>query len=156
MAIMIYMGSKSRIAKDILPIMLKDIGDKYFVDCFCGGGNLIQFADCKNKFASDINKYTIAFLQKIQKDGCSWLPKSEKEFTKEDYKYVKDHKEEFDDAMIGHVAYNLSFGGKFFGGWSHDNAGKDYVKAGYEHAQRQAEKIKDVIFRNCSYSDIYI
>ena len=40
---MIYMGSKARIAKDILPIMLKDIGDNYFVDCFCGGGNLIQF-----------------------------------------------------------------------------------------------------------------
>lgn len=77
---MIYMGSKARIAKDILPIMLKDIGDNYFVDCFCGGGNLIQFANCKNKIASDINPYTIAFLQRIQTEGCDWLPKNNKEY----------------------------------------------------------------------------
>ena len=35
---MIYMGSKNRIAKEILEIMLKDIGDNYFIDAFCGGG----------------------------------------------------------------------------------------------------------------------
>lgn len=32
-----YMGSKRRIAKYILPIMLDDIGDNYFVDLFTGG-----------------------------------------------------------------------------------------------------------------------
>ena len=35
---MIYMGSKNRIAKEILEIILKDIGDNYFIDAFCGGG----------------------------------------------------------------------------------------------------------------------
>ena len=58
---MIYMGSKARIAKDILPIMLEGIDDNWFLDLFTGGGNLIQFATCKKKFASDINPYTIAF-----------------------------------------------------------------------------------------------
>ena len=36
-----YMGSKRRIAKYILPIMLKDrIENQYFYDLFCGGGNV--------------------------------------------------------------------------------------------------------------------
>lgn len=150
---MIYMGSKNRIAKEILEIMLKDIGDNYFIDAFCGGGNLIQHAKCKNKIASDINKYTIAFLNKIKED-TSWIPKTEAEFSKEDYIYMKNNKEEFPDFMLGHVGYNLSFGGKWFGGWRSDTTHKDYVKAGYEHALRQAEKISDVTFINVSYDGL--
>src|SRR5574344_1393951 len=152
---MIYMGSKNRIAKEILEIMLKDIGDNYFIDAFCGGGNLIQHANCNKKIASDINKYTIAFLNKIKED-TSWLPKSEVEFTKENYIYIKNNKKEFSDFMLGHVGYNLSFGGKWFGGWCQNDNHKDYVKAGYEHALRQSDKIKDVIFINCGYNELNI
>lgn len=152
---MIYMGSKNRIAKEILEIMLKDIGDNYFIDAFCGGGNLIQHATCKNKLASDVNKYTIAFLNKI-KDDVNWLPTSEADFSKDDYIYIKNNKEEFSDFMLGHVGYNLSFGGKWFGGWRFDTNRKDYVKAGYEHALRQAEKIKDITFINVSYDKLEI
>lgn len=33
-----YVGSKSKISKDLLEIMLKDRGEhQYFVDLFCGG-----------------------------------------------------------------------------------------------------------------------
>ena len=152
---MIYMGSKNRIAKEILEIMLKDIGDNYFIDAFCGGGNLIQHATCKNKIASDTNKYTIAFLNKI-KDDTTWIPTSEADFSKVDYIYMKNNKEKFSDFILGHVGYNLSFGGKWFGGWRFDTNHKDYVKAGYEHALRQAEKIKDITFINISYDKLKI
>ena len=38
-----YMGSKRRIAKDIIPIMLKDRKEgQYFYDLFVGGGNLLE------------------------------------------------------------------------------------------------------------------
>ena len=97
---MIYMGSKNRIAKEILEIMLKDIGDNYFIDAFCGGGNLIQHAWNKNKIASDINKYTIAFLNKIKED-TSWIFKNEAEFTKQDYIHMKNNKGEFEDHVLG-------------------------------------------------------
>ncbi|WP_262499660.1 hypothetical protein [Prevotella amnii] len=38
-----YLGSKRRIAKDILPIILDGMreGD-YFIDAFCGGCNLLD------------------------------------------------------------------------------------------------------------------
>ena len=32
-----YMGSKSRIVKDILPVMLNRYNGNVFVDLFCGG-----------------------------------------------------------------------------------------------------------------------
>ena len=37
-----YMGSKNRIAKEILPIMLKERGQRTWVEPFVGGGNMIS------------------------------------------------------------------------------------------------------------------
>ena len=151
------MGSKARIAKDILPIMLDDIGDNWFMDLFCGGGNLIQFATCKKKFASDINPYTIAFLKTLQVKGTDWLPKTVQEFNRENYMYMKSHKDAFSQAVLGHVGYNLSYGGKWFGGFRADKVGKrDYVAEAYRGAYKQAELIKDVKFACCSYDKVKI
>ena len=74
------MGSKARIAKDILKVMQPDI-DKTgcFVDMFCGGGNLLQFVNAKHIIANDINKYTIMYLSKLYID-YNWLPKNNTEF----------------------------------------------------------------------------
>ena len=151
------MGSKARIAKDILPIMLDDIGDNWFMDLFCGGGNLIQFATCKKKFASDINPYTIAFLKNLQKKGTDWLPKTVYEFSRENYMYMKSHKDAFSKAVLGHVGYNLSYGGKWFNSFRADKVGKrDYVAEAYRGACKQAELIKDVKFACCSYDKVKI
>jgi DNA adenine methylase len=37
-----YMGSKNRIAKYILPIMLKERGQRIWVEPFVGGANMID------------------------------------------------------------------------------------------------------------------
>lgn len=120
----------------------------------------MQFVDCKNKIASDINPYTIAFLQKIQKEGCEWLPKNNKEFTEEDYQYMKTHKEEFDNAILGFVGYSVSFGGCWFQGYSKSKNNKgewrDHINEAYKNACKQAEKIKDVKFVCCSYDELDI
>lgn len=64
-----YMGSKNRISKDILPIILKDriSEEQYYVEPFCGGCNLIDKVK-GNRIASDNNSYLIALYQAI-KDG---------------------------------------------------------------------------------------
>ncbi len=152
---MIYQGSKKLLSKHILPIMLHNRKpNQYFVDLFCGGGNLCQFVD-GNVIANDLNKYSISHLNRIKTD-TSWIPINNKMFTKEDYQYVKNNKSEFEDYFLGHVGYNLSFGGKWFGGWCYNTNQKDYVKAGYEHVLRQAEKIKHIDFYNLSYEDVDI
>ena len=67
-----YMGSKSRIAKYIVPILQKTIDDNNiegYLDCFCGGCNIIDKIKCKHKIASDKNKYLIALLDYVKNDG---------------------------------------------------------------------------------------
>ena len=63
------MGSKSRIAKDIVPIIQKYINDNEitsYIEPFCGGANVIDKIKCKNRIASDINPYLVALLKRVQ------------------------------------------------------------------------------------------
>ena len=53
------MGSKSRIAKYIVPIIQKYIDDtncKYYLEPFVGGANVIDKIKCDTKIGSDKNK----------------------------------------------------------------------------------------------------
>jgi len=55
-----YMGSKTRIAKHILPIILKNRKPgQWYVEPFAGGMNTI-YQISGNSLASDNNKYLIA------------------------------------------------------------------------------------------------
>ena len=70
-----YMGSKARIAKDILPIMKEYLnGSNYFVDAFCGGCNLIDKLDYPNKIANDQNQYLIALFSGLLDGEVDKMP----------------------------------------------------------------------------------
>ena len=67
-----YMGSKSRIAKYIVPIIQKCIDDnglEYYIEPFVGGANVIDKIICKNKSGSDKNEYLIALLDHVARGG---------------------------------------------------------------------------------------
>lgn len=147
---MIYMGSKNRIAKEILPIILKDrvSEEQWYVEPFCGGCNLIDKVK-GNRIASDNNSYLIALYQAI-KDG--WVP--EFDYTEDEYNYVRTHKEE-SPYLTGYFGFALSYGGKWFGGWRRDKQGKrNYVLEAHNNMLKQIPLIKDIIFANCSYFQI--
>ena len=57
-----YLGSKARIIKDILPLMLADMQpDQCFVDAFCGGCSVIgAVPDMYPRIANDNNRYLVA------------------------------------------------------------------------------------------------
>lgn len=62
-----YMGSKARIAKHILPIILKDRKeDQWYVEPFVGGANMIDKVD-GNRIGSDLNKPLVACLDALSK-----------------------------------------------------------------------------------------
>ena len=66
-----YQGSKSRVAKYIVPIIQKAIDDNdihYYLEPMCGGLNIIDKIKCDRKFAYDLNKYLIYLFIHI-KDG---------------------------------------------------------------------------------------
>lgn len=63
-----YMGSKSRIAKYIVPIIQTYVDDysSMYVEPFVGGANVIDKVKAKNKHGFDLNPYLIALLQRVR------------------------------------------------------------------------------------------
>lgn len=83
-----YMGSKSRIAKEIVPIIQDHIDKnniKTYIDPFCGGCNVIDKVKCDIKIASDNHKYLIEMFKNLSQ--IQNLPDF---ITKEEYSNVRD------------------------------------------------------------------
>lgn len=72
-----YKGGKSRIANEILPIMLSTMEPgQTFIDAFCGGCSVIQRVLKEYpRIANDNNPYLIAMLQRLTTDE-QWKPHS--------------------------------------------------------------------------------
>ncbi len=143
-----YMGSKNRIAKDILPIMLKQREkEQWWVEPFVGGANMIDKVK-GNRMGADNNELLICALLNIQHD-TDILPKNNIEFTEQDYKdRAKNHLQ-----IKGFAAFAYSYSGKFWGGWCRDKTGKrDYVKEAYNNAIKQSLLLDDVVFKYSDYN----
>lgn len=100
-----YMGSKRRIAKEILPIILKDRKPgQWYVEPFCGGCNTLELVEGK-RIAGDIHVELIAMYKALQN---GWLPP--KHINEDEYKRImwgRDHK------LKGFAGFTHSFGGKY-------------------------------------------
>lgn len=107
-----YMGSKRRIAKEILPIILKDRQEgQWYIEPFCGRCNSLDKVDGK-RIGNDVNKYLIALLEEMQREDFS-LPF----IGEEEYKRMKENQEQYPDWLLGYAGLQLSFGAKWFGGY---------------------------------------
>lgn len=151
-----YMGSKNRIAKYILPIILKDRKDgQWYVEPFVGGANMIDKVD-GNRIGSDINKYVIEALISIR-DNIDLLPKNNSEFTEEMYNQLRLND---DYRFKGYVGFTASYGGKWLGGWSRTDANaikqRDYVAESYRNALKQSPKLKNSILVSHKYNHLDI
>lgn len=122
-----YMGSKSRIAKYIVPIIQKYINDNdintYF-EPFVGGANVIDKIKCNKKIGSDKNKYLIALLQRVQAGEPLYESVSKELYDKARIAFNNGDTSEFEDWEIGNIGFIASFNGRWFDG--------GYAKPGYE------------------------
>jgi len=150
-----YMGSKNRISKEILPIILKDRKkNQWYVEPFVGGANMIDKVDGK-RIGSDVNEYLIKAL-KIIKNKPEILPKNKNETNEEIYKKVKTLTF-FKKGLTGYYGFALSYAGKWFGGWCRDSAKKrDYVDEAYRNAIKQSPKLKGIKFKISTYDKLKI
>lgn len=143
-----YIGSKRRIAKDILKVILKNRKDEMFVEPFCGGCNLTEFVNGE-RWCNDINNYVVSLFKAIT---CGWIP--HKYVSEDEYKKIKNNKSFYDPALVGYVGFN-SYGAKFFGGYRRDKEGKrDYWDEHYRHLMKQKESLKDIKWTNLHYEDV--
>lgn len=124
---MVYVGSKARIADEILPIILANRKPgQLYMEPFMGGGNVI----CKVKgprWGNDINKPLIE-LYKAVLNG--WRPP--KQLTKTDYRNLKNghHTPE----LIAYAGLIYSFRSKWFGGYEESTT--------YNGVARRSKEIK--------------
>lgn len=157
------MGSKSRIAKYIVPIIQNKI-DAYnietYIEPFCGGCNIIDKILCKNRIASDNQKYLISLYQNL--DKINRLP----EFvTKEHYSEVRycfnNQADRYPDWYVGAIGFLASYNGRFFDG---GYAGLVHTKSGgvrnyYDEAKRnllnQVNDLENIEFRYGDYEELY-
>lgn len=125
-----YMGSKSRIAKYIVPIIQKyidDNGAEIYFEPFVGGANVIDKIKCKYKYGSDKNKYLIALLRHVQSGGKLYESVPKELYDKARKAYNNGDTSEFDDWQIGNIGFLASYNGRWFDG--------GYAKAGYEQTK---------------------
>lgn len=96
-----YLGSKRRIKKHILPIILADRQpNQLYWEPFVGGANTFQ--DVANpRLGSDLNPYLIALLVAVR-DG--WIPPTE--LTEEEYKQIKANPDKYPMEFVGFAGFN--------------------------------------------------
>ena len=153
-----YMGSKARILKHILPIMLFERQpDQWWVEPFVGGGNVIENVWGK-RLGADINPYVIEALILIR-DAPETIPDL---ITEEDYKKLQEERNV--DGLTGIVGFGMSFGSKWFGGYARNKKGmvgdtknmKTQTRRVKDGAIEQSPKLQGCVFVNKSYLELEI
>lgn len=130
------MGSKSRHAKEILPIILNQHDkDMWYIEPFVGGANIMDKVYTTKRVGVDINKYLIAMWNAIL---AGWeVPEY---IDKSLYNKIRSDIGNYPEHLVGWVAHGCSYNGKWFGGF----AGKIITKEG-KHRNYQEECKRDVM-----------
>lgn len=112
-----YMGSKSRIAKDIVPIIQKCIDDNKittYIEPFAGGCNIIDKIKCKTRIGNDSNEYLIDFLNAMQ----NGLNLNSISMDKDTYIDIRNNKEKYPRYMVAIAGILASYNSKWFAGYA--------------------------------------
>lgn len=155
-----YMGSKGRMSKHILPIILRDRTEgQFYVEPFCGGCNMIDKVK-GNRIANDKNPYLIQMWRHLTK---GWNPPRviEKDFYHAVRDSWKQKQEAFPPELIGWVGFTGSYRGLFFGSYSgharSDKTGvRDYIGTAARSILRQVDDLRGVCFLNRDYKDLVL
>lgn len=149
------MGSKNRIAKHLLPIMLAECekhGITKWVEPFVGGANMIDKVPSHyERIGYDLNDHVIHALNGIR-DDVECLPDEISELY---YKSVIGNKP---DGFTSLIRFGASFGGKFENGYARgraaDGTARDYWAETKRNAIKQSPKIQNVQFICDSYENL--
>ena len=162
-----YMGSKARIAKHILPIMLVECekhGITTWIEPFIGGTNMInKVPDSFERIGYDNNKYLIEMYKELQEYG---IQRFNHHISKDLYDKVrnfyngKDLTFKYNDSYVGWVGFMASANGRFFdGGYSGVSQTKvgthrNYIEESIKGLAKGLPSIKTVEFVCDDYSNL--
>lgn len=158
------MGSKNRIAKEILPIILKDRKEnQYYVEPFCGGlGTFDKVTGLR--IANDKNKYLIAMWKGLQANTIRPYEITKELYSKARTEFNNGTNFEFSDFEIGWIGFMGSFNGRFFdGGYSgkypNDRINKngtirDYIDEQIRNTEKQIPLLHGAEFYSFDYQKL--
>ena len=147
-----YMGSKRRIANEILPIILKDRKpEQWYVEPFVGGANIIDKVDGK-RIANDYNEYIAEMWNALV--SKNWQPPVS--ISELEYNDIKNNKDKYHKELVGFTGIAVTFGSKWFGTYARNKRGTNYAIEGRNNLLKQVKKLQGVIFKSSSYDEIDI
>lgn len=166
-----YLGGKSRISKNISEVInalsrwqienceINSGGDfrrererereSTFVSLFCGSCSVeSKVRGFTRMILNDKHKYLIELLKGVQ-SGYE-LPE---QITEEQYKYIREHKDE-DSILTGFVGFGCSFGGKWFGGYARNKTNTNYALQSKKSLLKDMATLINAEFICSDYRDI--
>lgn len=148
-----YLGGKSRISTQLSNVVnttFGERGERVFVSLFCGSCAIESKVNADVKILNDKHPYLIAMWKALQN---GWIPPEE--ISKEQYKYIKEHKDE-DMALSGFVGFGCSFGGKWFGGLAANKRGDNYCLRANKSVLKDIDGLRNATFLCLDYKDVEI
>ena len=134
---------------------IEDNNIETFIDPFCGGANIVDKIQCKNRIASDYNEDLIALLKYAQLDND--LSIAPKECTFEHYSDVRVDKEHdtYSQEYRALIGYCASYGGRYFdGGYGRDNrGGRSIYTERVRNLKEQSPNLVGIEFSCRDYKD---
>lgn len=149
-----YMGGKSKIAKDILPIILDGRRkEQWYIEPFCGGlGTFDKVTG--NRLACDNNKYLIAMWQGLQQNKERPIYITKELYSDARTEFNNKTNIKFSDFEIGWIGWMASFNGRFFdGGYSGTVGKRDYINEQIRNTEKQIHLIKGAVFESGDYRE---
>ena len=151
-----YVGSKNKLAKELVPIIQSYITEdtKGYLEICVGGANMIDKIKCKKRIGIDIHEYLIELL-KHARDNIEDFPLH---ITEEEYQKVRKNKENYPKWYVGLVGFCATFSAKWFGGYARGNKSdgtpRDLPNEAIRNIIKQAPSLKGIKFKCCSFLDL--
>lgn len=157
---MVYMGSKAKYAKYIVPILQETIDKNNidtYIECFVGGANIIDKIKCEHKYGYDRSDTLIALLQTAAEDFDKVMKEGNRELWDKGKAYVKDGimPEDMTLDQIGAIEFFASYcNGGFPRGYAKNTATRNYYNEAYRNLQNQALDLKGIEFKCQNYWEL--
>ena len=157
---MVYMGSKAKYAKYIVPILQKCIDENnitLYIEPFVGGANIIDKIKCENRYGFDRSDTLIALLQTAANNFDDVMKDGNRELWDKGKAYVKEGKkpEDMSLAEIGAMEFFASYcNGGFPRGYAKNTSIRNYYNEAYRNMEKQAPDLKGINFLCQNYWDL--
>lgn len=153
---MVYLGSKTKYAKHIVPILQQVIDNNNittFIDGCCGGCNIIDKIKCENRIAIDKNASLIDLYNHAVTHGTEDFPAF---ITKEDWDYRKEHQDEEPLYLTALTSIFCSYSARGFRGGYACNGSRNFYQERLNNFNKQLPNLQDIKFICADINDLEV